>query len=91
MEPVLVLILLPLAIGVAAELIFRDVFRASLVATVAAPAVVYASIAALDSYGGWNWLASLLVAPLATAVALAAVMACFGWTHARKRPRRRNA
>lgn len=91
MEPVLVLILLPLAIGVGAELIFRDVFRASLVATVTAPAVVYASIAVLDSYGGWNWLASLLVAPLATAVALAAVMACFGWSHARKRPRRRNA
>jgi len=39
MEPVLVLVVLPLAIGVAAELVFRDVVRASLVATLAAPEI----------------------------------------------------
>ena len=91
MEPVLVLILLPVLIGVGAELLFRDAVRASLAAALAAPAVVYLSIVALDPSGAWNWLASLLVAPLATALALAAVMACFGWTHARRRSRRRGA
>jgi hypothetical protein len=91
MEPVLVLIVLPALIGVGAELAFRDALRASLAATLAAPTLVYLSIATLDPSGGWNWLASLLVAPLATAIALAAVMACYGWTHARRRSRRRSA
>jgi hypothetical protein len=91
MEPVFVLILLPVLIGVGAEMLFRDTLRASLAATLVAPVVVYFSIATLDPGGMWNWLASLLVAPLAMALALAAVMACFGRTHARKRPRRRSA
>ncbi|HZI84541.1 MAG TPA: hypothetical protein VFF44_11555 [Casimicrobiaceae bacterium] len=91
MEPVFVLILLPVLIGVGAEMIFRDALRASLSATLVAPAVVYVSIMALDPGGTWNWLASLLVAPLAMALALAAVMVCFGRVHARKRPPRTGA
>ena len=88
MEPLLVLVLLPLLIGVAAEVLFRDTLRASLAATLIAPLLVYICLASLDPGGTWNWLASLLVAPLAMALALAAVMVCFGRTHARKRPRR---
>ncbi len=91
MEPVFVLILLPVLIGVGAEMLFRDTLRASLAATLVAPVVVYFSITTLDPGGTWNWLASLLVAPLAMALALGAVMVCFGRTHARKRPRRRSA
>jgi len=90
-EAVFVLILLPVLVGVGSEVLFRDALRASLAATVVAPAVVYFSIVTLDPGGTWNWLASLLVAPLAMALALAAVMACFGRIHARKRPRRRSA
>jgi hypothetical protein len=88
---VLVLIVLPVLIGVGAKVLFRDTVRASLAAALVAPAVVYFSITALDPAGTWNWLASLLVAPLAMALALAAVMVCLGRAHARKRPRRRSA
>ncbi|HTS22541.1 MAG TPA: hypothetical protein VMN79_12130 [Casimicrobiaceae bacterium] len=90
-EAALVLVLLPVAIGVASELILRDALRASLVATLLAPIVVYASVASLDPGGTWNWLASLLVAPLSMALALAAVMVCLGRAPARKRPGRRSA
>jgi hypothetical protein len=87
MEPLLVLILLPVLIGVAAEVLFRDTLRASLAAALLAPIVVFFSIMTLDPGGTWNWLASLLVAPLAMALALGAVMVCFGRAHARKRHR----
>jgi hypothetical protein len=90
-EPLFVLILLPILIGVGAEVLFRDTLRASLAAAVVAPLVVYFSITTLDPGGTWNWLASLLIAPLAMALALAAVMACFGHFHARKRSRGRDA
>jgi hypothetical protein len=90
-EAFFVLVLLPIAIGVGAEILFRDVLRSSVVAALAAPAVVYFTITTLDPGGTWNWLASLLVAPLAMAFALAAVMMCFGRTQVRKRPRRRSA
>jgi hypothetical protein len=90
-EAFFVLVLLPIAIGVASEIMFRDVIRSSVVAALAAPAVVYFTITTLDPGGAWNWLASLLVAPLAMAFALAAVMACFGRTQVRRRPRRRSA
>jgi len=90
-EPLLVLFLLPVAIGVGAEVLFRDTLRASLAASLLAPVLVFLCITRLDPDGAWNWLASLLFAPLAMALALAAVMACFGRIHARKRPRGRDA
>lgn len=87
-EPVFVLILLPVLIGVVAEVLFRDTLRASFAATLVAPLLVYACLTRLDPDGHWNWLASLLVAPLAMALSLAAVMVCFGRIHARRRRRR---
>lgn len=87
-EPLFVLILLPVLIGVAAETYFRDTLRASAVATVLAPTVVYFCLTTLDPGGTWNWLATLLFSPLAIALALAAVMVCFGRGQVRKRPRR---
>lgn len=83
MEPLLVLVLLPVVIGIAAEVLFRDTLRASFVAALLAPIVVFVTITTLDPGGTWNWLASLLFAPLAMALALAAVMVCFGRIHAR--------
>jgi hypothetical protein len=90
-EPLVVLILLPVLIGVAAERFFRDTIRASAVATIVSPTAVYLCLTTLDPGGTWNWLATLLVSPLAIALALAAVMVCFGRTHVRKRPRRNGA
>jgi hypothetical protein len=87
-EPLFVLILLPVLIGVAAEMYFRDTVRASAVATVLSPSVVYFCLIKLDPGGTWNWLATLLVSPLAIALALAAVMVCFGRAQVRRRPRR---
>ena len=91
MEPLVVLIVLPVLIGVASEVYFRDTTRASLVATIVAPTVVYFCLTTLDPGGTWNWLATLLVSPLAIALALAAVMVCFGRPQVRKRPRRNGA
>ncbi|HEX8012532.1 MAG TPA: hypothetical protein VF814_16600 [Casimicrobiaceae bacterium] len=88
MEPLVVLILLPVLIGVAAELVFRDTIRASAVATIVSPTLVYFCLIGLDPGGTWNWLATLLVSPLAIALALAGVMVCFGRAQVRKRPRR---
>jgi hypothetical protein len=90
-EPLVVLLLLPVLIGIVSEALFRDTTRASCVATFASPLVVYFCITYLDSHGGWNWLATLLIAPLAIALALAAVMVCFGRTHVRRRPHRDGA
>jgi hypothetical protein len=90
-EPLVVLILLPVLIGVAAEAYFRDPARASLAATIVSPTVVYICLTTLDPGGTWNWLAALLVTPFAIALALAAVMVCFGRSQVRRRPRRNGA
>ena len=91
MEPLAVLIVLPVLIGVAAELLFRDTSRASLVAALTSSVTVYACIAARDPGGTWNGLATFLVSPLAIAFSLATVLTCFGYREGRRRHRRRHA
>jgi hypothetical protein len=91
MQPLAVLIVLPVLIGVASVALFRDTTRASCAATFLSPLVVYVCLRALDPDGTWNWLATLLVAPLAIALALAAVMFCVGRPQPRKRPHRNGA
>ena len=85
MEPLVVLILLPVLIGVAAEMFFRDTIRASAVATIVSPTVVYICLTTLDPGGTWNWLAAFLVLPLPIAFALAAVLICYGRVQTRRR------
>ena len=87
MEPLLVLFVLPVLIGVAAVALFRDVTRASCLATFASPLVVFCCLRLRDPDGTWNWLAAMLVTPLAIAFALAAVMLCHGRSQT---PRRRS-
>jgi ABC-type polysaccharide/polyol phosphate export permease len=87
-EPLIVLFVLPVLIGIVSEVLFRDTTRASCVATFASPLVVYFCLTYRDPDGAWNWLATLLISPLAIALALAAVMVCFGRTHVRRRPQR---
>lgn len=91
MEPFAVLIVLPVLVGVAAELVFRDTSRASLAAAVVSSASVYTCLRLLDPGGTWNWLASFLVSPLAIACSLATVLACFGYLEGRRRQPRRHA
>ena len=90
-EPLVVLFVLPVVIGILAEALFRDTTRASCVATFASPLVVYFCLMYRDPDGTWNWLATLLISPLAIALALAAVMVCFGRTPTRRHPHRNGA
>jgi hypothetical protein len=89
MEPFAVLIVLPVLVGVAAALLFRDTARAALAAAVISSFAVYACVSLLDPGGTWNWLATFLVSPLAIAFSLATVLTCFGWLEGRRRHRRR--
>lgn len=86
MEAFAVLIVLPIAIGIVLELVFRDTVHASVGATLATPVLVFTCLNLADPAGGWNWLAALLVSPLAIAFSIATVLFCFG--HERRRPRR---
>ena len=74
MEPLAVLIVLPVVVGVAAERLFRDTSRASLAAAVVSSLSVYSCLRLLDPDGTWNWLATFLVPPLAIAFSLATVL-----------------
>ena len=82
--PLIVLLLLPALIGVAAELILRDPRRASLAATVGALVSVGLCAQALAPDENWAWLAALLVSPLPIAFAVAAVIICDGRKHRRR-------
>jgi len=88
LEPLIVLFLLPVTIGVACELWLRDVRHATLAATGACTLAIYACLGLLDPEGTWTWLATLLVLPLPLAFALAAVLICYGRAEARRRRRR---
>ena len=88
-EPVLVLVLLPVAIGALAEIAFRDARRASLAAAVGAALAVVVAVQMLDRDEGWIWVAGLLVSPLPIALAIATVLFWYGRTT--KRARRHGA
>ena len=90
-EPFLVLILLPVAIGVLAEAVFRDAKRASLVAAVGSAVAVGIAVQALDRNESWSWVAAALVSPLPVTFAVATVLFWYGRTTARRRTRRRDA
>ena len=79
------LIVLPVVVGVAAQLLFRDTSRASLAATVVSALSVYTCLRLLDPEGTWNGLATFLVSPLAIAFSLATVLTCFGCLEGRRR------
>jgi hypothetical protein len=84
MEPLIVLVLAPVVIGLTAELIFRDTRKASFAAALGCPAVIFLCLRLLDPDGALSWLAALLVSPLAIALSLATVLFSFGRARARK-------
>lgn len=91
MEPFAVLVVLPIVIGVVAELVFRDTAHASLAAAIATTLFLFVFLRLLAPAGLYNWLAVLLVSPLSIAAALAAVLILYGHKQARHRRRRHQA
>lgn len=87
MQPLFVLILLPMLIGVVAELIFRDTTRASLAAALGCLLAVFLCLDFLEPDGQYSWLATLLVSPFAIAFSLVAVLISYGRAQSRKRNR----
>ena len=91
MEPIAFLVLLPIVVGIVSELVFRDTTHASLVAAIATTTLLFLSLQLLAPAGLYNWLAVLLVSPLAIASTLAAVLIVYGHKQARRRRRRNGA
>jgi hypothetical protein len=87
MQAIVILFVLPLIVGVASQLTFRDAKRASLAAVVGTLVAIALCVDVLDSSGRWSWLAGLMVSPLPIAVAVAAVLVCHGRLEGH-RPRR---
>jgi cytochrome bd-type quinol oxidase subunit 2 len=85
-QPLLVLVILPVAIGALAEATFRDAKRASLAAGVCSAIAVAVVVQALDPDAGWSWLAAVLVWPLPVALAIGTVLFWYGRTTRRHRP-----
>jgi hypothetical protein len=87
LEPLIVLVVLPVLIGIGAAMLARDTRHASLVAMLACALAVFAGVNIRVPVESWNWLAASLVLPLPIAVAVAMV---FIW-HGRDHPRRHRA
>ena len=84
MTPLLVLIIVPALIGLAAAMAFRKIRDASFAAALGSPVVVYLWVTAVDPSDTWSPLATLLVAPLVMAVAVTTVLLCAGRSHIRR-------
>ena len=83
MQPLAVLVVFPVLIGIASQLAFGDARKAACAAMFGAAIVVFGCLVASDPGGTWNWLAALLVMPLPIALALAAVVLCHGRSRVR--------
>ena len=88
MEPLLVLVALPVLIGTASELVFRDAKKASLAATLGTAIALCLCVYLLDAQTRWSVLAALLVSPLPIACAVATALFLYG--HLQERERRRH-
>ncbi len=88
MEPLLILVVLPVVIGAMSWMLFRDTTKASCAATAGSMLGIYLCLNALDREGSWSWLAALLVSPLPIAFALATVQFCYGRSQVRHRDSR---
>ena len=91
MEPIAFLVLLPIVIGIVAELIFRDTTHATLAAATGTALALAISMWLLAPPELWTWLAVLLVSPLAIASALATVLIVYGRSQAHRRRKRHDA
>jgi hypothetical protein len=90
-EPVAVLVVLPIVIGIVSELVFRDTAHASFAAALATTLLVFLCLRLLAPAGMWNWAATLLVSPLAIAAAITTVLVLYGRKESRRRRKRNGA
>lgn len=86
-EPLAVLVLLPILVGAIADAAIRDAKRASFAAAIAAAVAVALVVQTLDRNEGWAWIAAVLVSPLSVALAVATVAFWHGRGHRHRRPR----
>jgi len=87
MQPLFVLFVLPVLIGIVSLALFRSVKTASFAATVGSPLLMYVSVRVIDPTAPWNALAIFLISPLAIAVGVITVFICSGRVHVRKQRR----
>lgn len=91
MKALVILLVLPVLIGFASEMVFRDAKRASFTAAVGSALVVFLGVIVLDPAGTWNWVAALLVSPLPMALGVVTVLFCYGRLQMRRRNHGRGA
>ena len=91
MKPLFILVVLPVLVGIAAEMHFRDTRKATFAAALGAALVVGLCVQALDPTEPWNWIAAILVSPLPIAIAVVATLYCYGRAQMRRRHRRNGA
>jgi len=91
MKPLLILLLLPVVIGFASEMVFRDTRKASFAAGLGSALVVFLGVFLLDPAATWNWVAALLVSPLPIAFGVVTVLFCYGRLQMRRRHHGRGA
>ena len=85
MRPLLIFVLIPVASGLASVLLLRNIKHASFAATVTSPLLIYVLVRLIDPSDPWSALATLLLSPLAIALAVITVFAWSGRMHASKR------
>jgi hypothetical protein len=91
MKAFVFLLVLPVLIGFASEMVFRDAKRASFAAALGSVLIVFLGVIGFDPAGTWNWVAALLVSPLTMALGVVTVLYCYGRLQMRKPGRRRGA
>jgi hypothetical protein len=91
MKALVFLLVLPVLIGFASEMVFRDAKKASFTAAVGSALAVFLGVIVLDPAGTWNWVAALLVSPLPIALGVVTVLYCYGRLQMRKPSHERGA
>jgi hypothetical protein len=77
-QPLAVLLVLPIVVGVVAALCFSEARSATLAAALASVLSVSLSVCLLGGMDRWSWLAAFMVSPLTVAFTVAAVVVCHG-------------
>ena len=91
MQPILILVVFPILVGIGAGMVFRDARHASLAAVIGSKnrAVGRRPVGAPGAT--WNWIAALLVSLLPISIAVAAALFWYGRLTTPPRHRRQDA
>jgi hypothetical protein len=91
MRPILVLLLLPVAIGMVSFALLRNVRKASFAATLLSPALIFCLVKFIEPGDAWSALATFLVSPLVIAIGVVTVFIFSGRAPERKHRGRHHA